>query len=182
VGQGAGVYDSVANKSTFTLSGAITSGTAGYDSGTYAFVTTYSGAATPLAGPNAPIAQSNPSDTSYFYYDYLYPSTTMTLYLTGTPDGNFAIPLVQGGNFLAGTGFSFLYTSTSCTGVAICGQNNVGLTPGASIFGPVDIYASFPTSAVPEPSTWAMLLLGFVGLGLAGNRRTKKNPLGAPAV
>jgi hypothetical protein len=29
-------------------------------------------------------------------------------------------------------------------------------------------------SAVPEPSTWAMMLLGFGGLGLAGYRRTKK--------
>jgi hypothetical protein len=28
-------------------------------------------------------------------------------------------------------------------------------------------------SAVPEPSTWAMLLLGFAGLGFAGYRRTK---------
>jgi hypothetical protein len=26
-------------------------------------------------------------------------------------------------------------------------------------------------AAVPEPSTWAMLLLGFVSLGLAGYRR-----------
>jgi hypothetical protein len=27
------------------------------------------------------------------------------------------------------------------------------------------------TSSVPEPSTWAMLVVGFVGLGLAGRRR-----------
>jgi hypothetical protein len=29
------------------------------------------------------------------------------------------------------------------------------------------------SSGVPEPSTWAMLLLGFAGLGFAGYRRTK---------
>jgi hypothetical protein len=31
-----------------------------------------------------------------------------------------------------------------------------------------------PPPAVPEPSTWAMMLLGFVGLGYAGYRRTRK--------
>jgi hypothetical protein len=29
------------------------------------------------------------------------------------------------------------------------------------------------TAAVPEPSTWAMLILGFVGLGFLGYRRSK---------
>jgi PEP-CTERM motif-containing protein len=27
---------------------------------------------------------------------------------------------------------------------------------------------------VPEPSTWAMMLLGFAGLGLAGCRKVKQ--------
>lgn len=30
------------------------------------------------------------------------------------------------------------------------------------------------SKAVPEPSTWAMMLLGFAGLGFAGYRRTRK--------
>jgi hypothetical protein len=29
-------------------------------------------------------------------------------------------------------------------------------------------------AAVPEPSTWAMMLLGFAGLGFVGYRRTCK--------
>jgi hypothetical protein len=33
-----------------------------------------------------------------------------------------------------------------------------------------------PAFAVPELSTWAMLLLGFVGLSYAGYRKTKRNP------
>ena len=35
-----------------------------------------------------------------------------------------------------------------------------------------------PVEAVPEPSTWAMMLIGFAGLGYAGYRRAKRN---APA-
>lgn len=34
-------------------------------------------------------------------------------------------------------------------------------------------------SAVPEPSTWALMLLGFVGLGVAGYRRARKFSVGA---
>jgi hypothetical protein len=34
-----------------------------------------------------------------------------------------------------------------------------------------------PTSAVPEPSTWAMMLLGFAGLGFMAYRRNSKPAL-----
>jgi hypothetical protein len=32
------------------------------------------------------------------------------------------------------------------------------------------------TGAVPEPSTWAMMLVGFAGLALAGYRRSRRDP------
>jgi hypothetical protein len=176
VGQGAGVFDSVTDISTFTLSGSIEGGSPGFDSGTYTFVTTYSGADAPGGGPNSPIAQSNPSDTNEFFYDFLDPSTTMTLDLFGTPTGNHVIPLVVAGGFVPGSGFSFFYASSSCTGSPpSCTQNDVGLTAGASIFGPVTISASITTSDVPEPSTWAMMLIGFAGLGYASYRGTKES-------
>ena len=38
---------------------------------------------------------------------------------------------------------------------------------------------STATSAVPEPSTWAMMLVGFAGLGFAGYRRNKSAALAA---
>jgi hypothetical protein len=39
---------------------------------------------------------------------------------------------------------------------------------------------SFTTaSGVPEPSTWALMLIGFAGLGVAGYRRTKARTLTA---
>jgi hypothetical protein len=40
---------------------------------------------------------------------------------------------------------------------------------------PEDWYGFTVGSAVPEPSTWAMMLLGFAGLGFAGYGRTKKS-------
>ena len=33
---------------------------------------------------------------------------------------------------------------------------------------------SLSGSTIPEPSTWAMMLLGFAGLGFAGYRQAKK--------
>ena len=55
------------------------------------------------------------------------------------------------------------------------------VTPGVSIGGPVgsrslnsfrsDVSGDF-SNTVPEPSTWAMMLLGFAGLAYAGYRRT----------
>jgi hypothetical protein len=164
-GQGSGVFDSGTNSSTFTLSGTITSGSPGYNSGTYDFITTYAGQDTPQAGPNAPFAQSNPSNLNFFFYNHLDPSTTMTLELFGAPTGDHVIPLVVGGSILD-PDFFFLYTTASCTGVAVCTQNNVGLTPGATISGPVTITASFVTSSVPEPATWGLMLIGLGALGL----------------
>ena len=38
----------------------------------------------------------------------------------------------------------------------------------------VTIYATLTTVAVPEPSTWAMMALGFIGLGLAGYLRSRR--------
>ena len=97
----------------------------------------------------------------------------MSLDLFGTPTGNHIIPLVQFGNFVNGTGFGFQFVTAMCTGVIACGQNNVGITPGATIFGPVTISASFMSASVPEPGAWALMLVGVGGMGVALRARRK---------
>lgn len=173
VGQGSSSFDGIS--STFTLSGAITGGDPGYDSGTYSFVTRYAGAATPTAGPNAPRAISNINNPAFFNYTSIDPSTTITLFLD-TPGDDYEIPLFADDNFVPGTNFFFLFTNAECTGVAVCTQNGVGLTPGATTFGTTTIAVSFPDdlpplTGVPEPSTWAMLLVSFGLVGIAARRR-----------
>ena len=51
------------------------------------------------------------------------------------------------------------------------GTDIVGRRPGRPAF---NAAFSLSGAAVPEPSTWAMMLLGFAGLGFAGYRRARK--------
>jgi hypothetical protein len=39
---------------------------------------------------------------------------------------------------------------------------------------PIPFLAMSPSASVPEPATWAMMVLGFAGLSFAGYRRTRK--------
>ena len=43
--------------------------------------------------------------------------------------------------------------------------------------GPFPSFTSFTVSAIPEPSTWVMMILGFAGLGFMAYRRTAKPAL-----
>jgi hypothetical protein len=42
-------------------------------------------------------------------------------------------------------------------------------------------FNNITTSTIPEPSTWAMMMLGFAGLGYTAIRRSSKDHLGASA-
>jgi hypothetical protein len=54
-------------------------------------------------------------------------------------------------------------------GVHFTDISHASTTDGGSFFAGVD--ASFGGSAVPEPASWAMMLIGFVGLGFAAYSR-----------
>jgi hypothetical protein len=51
--------------------------------------------------------------------------------------------------------------------------------PGEDGYWGPNVFFGAPSFATLEPSTWAMMLLGFLGLGFAGHRRAKKSPLAA---
>jgi hypothetical protein len=176
IAQGAGTNDGTT--STYTLSGSIASSNlAGFTSGTYSFVTTYTGALAP-SGP-APIGQASGPGSSSFFYSVLDPSTTMTLNLVNGAN-TFTETVFANGQFnVAGLNFSDV-DPISCGGlaVAICDPAHVGLTNGASFSSPVTITIDIPT-AVPEPSTWAMMILGFVGIGAMAYRRRKSVAIAA---
>jgi hypothetical protein len=72
--------------------------------------------------------------------------------------------------------------------LAIIGEHEFGVFPGGKFL--VDItdtggdvgsisHFTLVSSGVPEPTIWAMMLLGFAGLGLAGYRKTRsaRSPL-----
>jgi hypothetical protein len=67
-------------------------------------------------------------------------------------------------------------TNTYCNGCTADGvyEYNPGYIGSASNLGDPGVWVS---SAVPEPSTWAMIILGFVGLGFVAHRRKSKPAL-----
>jgi hypothetical protein len=54
----------------------------------------------------------------------------------------------------------------------VVGSTNMVFDAGFT--GTFDKFLAFPASTVPEPSTWAMMFLGFAGLGFVGYRKTRK--------
>ena len=120
--------------------------------------------------------------------------------------GNLDLSLVDGFSLASGQAFDIVgtgdgltngLTSLSLDGVA-CGADGGGfkcnggsffdiftlstLDPGALVPGgisPEDLALSVTVTQVPEPSTWAMTLAGFAGLGALGYRASRKTAAAA---
>jgi hypothetical protein len=103
--------------------------------------------------------------------------------------GNFQVTFtatVQGGSFDGQAVFSVFSPTTNATGTFVGWE---GLDPNGYSEQPAyDIHNGVITGdlanidlglppAVPEPSTWAMLLLGFAGIGFMAHRRRSKPAL-----
>ncbi len=95
--------------------------------------------------------------------DILFNFTGTSGQVLNTSGGN-----VLYGTYLATDGGQFQFSSLDLTGQLINVDGNVQLVSNSKI----PIFAPFtPTSTIPEPGTWAMMLLGFAGLGYVGYRR-----------
>ncbi len=59
-------------------------------------------------------------------------------------------------------------------------NNSAGFMAAVDVLGPNmtgEVAGTGTLSSVPEPSTWAMMLIGFAGLAYAGYRKTKRAAL-----
>ncbi len=77
----------------------------------------------------------------------------------------------------SGINFACFNNGTSlCSGVA----SSIGVaTTGAQVNGFYEGVVQIATAAVPEPATWALMLVGFGGVGLA--MRSRRKAVTAPA-
>ena len=67
----------------------------------------------------------------------------------------------------------YTYTGNpTATGIGI-GAYACNLDDASITFGPTTL--TDEVAAVPEPSTWAMMMLGFAGVGLLSYRRSRRN-------
>jgi hypothetical protein len=89
----------------------------------------------------------------------------------------FGSGTTNGGTALFDANFATLW-GPSLNVLTILDVNVLGDNPDTLRFGQnIAAFVTGSTSAVPEPSTWAMIILGFAGMGFMAYRRSRKEGL-----
>jgi hypothetical protein len=95
---------------------------------------------------------------------------TAFLFVSPTPGFiNWAFPGPQG--LQPGQSSMFMFLDTNATSFAQTAIVDVASSDTTQIS---NLISTFGPSAVPEPSTWAMMLIGFIGLGFAFRQSRRK--------
>jgi PEP-CTERM motif len=114
-----------------------------------------------LAPPSPPASAFEASGgLELFGNDNVFPITANGItFGTGAPGsltGGSTLQFLLGGEF------------GECSGTTVCGAIGGPAFPNGAL---QELGATTFTAAVPEPSTWAMMILGFFGLGFMAYRR-----------
>jgi hypothetical protein len=136
------------------------------------------GATVPQAGSFVDGAAKNTFAGSWFDVGATTPEAE-TIFFTDPSGGisdvlNFNYGTGPGGGGVAG----FVITGMlSAADLAAAGITPTATAPEGELFtfNNAFITASIQTAAIPEPASWAMMLLGFAGLGYAGWRTQRKS-------
>jgi len=145
------------------------------------FVSSASGSFTGVGNGQVFFNLDDLTANSYTIYDQRlflysgYPSSSKTTDLTLIAGHKYLFNWTMWGEANAGNDW-YHAVASSTADLSHTGHLTIDiLDPGQSLtFLSGTNYSSSPVSAVPEPSTWAMMLLGFVGLGVVANRRRSR--------
>ncbi len=100
---------------------------------------------------NGVIFEDSGAETYIYNYNGMLPASITTPFTYAVQPGDST------------SGYFQIQTYTYATGAAQYASGSINI-------------ATLTVSVVPEPSTWAMMLIGFAGLGFAGYRTSRRTP------
>jgi hypothetical protein len=122
----------------------------------------------PLTGPFTPINEFQGDYTGFF--SDTNGGQVLASWAPGEPAIDYFAPTFFGPH----SGAVVLFADSD----AMVAGDSLTTTNLNLVLNAIDTYtiAPPPPTAIPEPSTWAMMVLGFVGLGFAGYRVSRRTP------
>jgi hypothetical protein len=100
--------------------------------------------------------------------------------------GGKPIDLIIGTGPYTNANSSIIVHDPSIQGTGTFALSALGVTASTQVTGVIFSFGTgpdtfLPVTTVPEPSTWAMMILGFAGIGFMAYRRSRKNTMALTA-